>query len=221
MNGISEKDVWDETKTLLGNNQVKFGRHWSYNFRNDPKRLGFVLSRYKFSAKMIGKPSNVLELGCSEGIGATLLASQANDYLGVDLDESAIQTANNNLNGGKFKFAYDDFMGKKYGSFDAVVSLDVVEHIHKEFEDVYFKTLYDNCSENGIAIVGTPNITSDQYASLASKLGHVNLFSQERLVKEMKKYFHQVFPFGMNDEIAHTGFAGMCHYIFCVGCHRR
>ena len=30
----------------------KFSNHWSYNFREDPKRLAFVLSRYQFAAKM-------------------------------------------------------------------------------------------------------------------------------------------------------------------------
>ncbi|MBM3208262.1 MAG: class I SAM-dependent methyltransferase [Chlamydiae bacterium] len=221
MQEIDEKKTWDETKDLLGNHSVSFGRHWSFNFRNDPKRLGFVLSRYKFSSKMILQAKSVLELGCSEGIGASLLAKNAGSYTGIDLDEPAIISANKNFDSDKYTFIHDDFMDKKYGEFDAVISLDVIEHIHKEYEDLYFKTLIQNCSENGIVVVGTPNITSDQYASPASKLGHVNLYSQQRLADEMKKYFHQVFSFGMNDEIAHTGFAGMCHYLFCVGCHRR
>lgn len=218
---LTEKTAWDNTKELLGHYKVNFGSHWSFNFRNDPKRLGFVLSRYKFAAKMSCKNSRVLELGCSDGIGATILAEQAVSYTGVDLDEAAIRTAQENLKFEKFNLFHDDFMGKKYGEFDAIVSLDVIEHIHKEFEDLFFRTVMDNLSPDGIVVIGTPNITADPYASPPSKLGHVNLYSQARLVGEMKKYFHQVFPFGMNDEIAHTGFAGMSHYLACVGCHRR
>jgi 2-polyprenyl-3-methyl-5-hydroxy-6-metoxy-1,4-benzoquinol methylase len=213
-----EKERWDSTSALLGNHQVAFGDHWTFNFRNDPKRLGFVLARYKFAAKMACKNARVLELGCSEGIGAPILAEQAKSYTGVDLDASAIQTAKQNL---LYSFIYDDFMGKKYGEFEAVISLDVIEHIHGEFENTYFETILTNLSEEGICVIGTPNITASPYASEASNLGHVNLYSQERLLAVLKTHFHQVFPFGMNDEIVHTGFASMSHYLICVACHKR
>ena len=79
----------------------------------------------------------------------------------------------------------------------------------------------DNLDANGMCIIGTPNITSAPYASEMSQIGHVNMYSQERLAAALKKYFHQVFSFGMNDEIVHTGYAPMAHYIFCVCCHKK
>ncbi|MCB1085252.1 MAG: class I SAM-dependent methyltransferase [Chlamydiia bacterium] len=221
METVDEKKAWEETTKLFKCGTFKFGPHWSFNFRNDPKRLGFVLSRYKFAAKMLGKREGVLELGCSDGIGATILAENAEKYVGIDLDEPALKAAKENLDEDKFVFKFDDFMGKTYGKFDGVVSLDVVEHILPEFEAQYFETIYSNITESGICVVGTPNITSAPYASKASHLGHVNMFSHERLITTMKKYFHQVFPFGMNDEIMHTGYAPMAHYIFCVACHKK
>ncbi|HSX26657.1 MAG TPA: class I SAM-dependent methyltransferase, partial [Chlamydiales bacterium] len=135
-----EKECWDRTADMLGNDRVQLGDHWSYNFHNDPKRLGFVLSRYKLAAKMACKRGKVLELGCSTGIGSTILGEFATEYVGVDLDESAIETARSNLKMPKYCFIHDDFMGKHYGEFDAVVSLDVVEHIHVEYENTYFET---------------------------------------------------------------------------------
>ncbi len=221
MDTTSEKEVWDETTKLFSNHSYKFGLHWSFNFRNDPKRLGFVLSRYKFASKMLGKRKHILELGCSDGIGSTILAENAPLYTGIDLDEPAINAAKDNFSDKSFSFIHDDFMGKNYGVFDGVVSLDVVEHILPEYEDNYFDTIYENLSENGICVVGTPNLTAAPYASKASQLGHVNLYSQERLVETMEKYFYQVFPFGMNDETMHTGFGSMAHYLICVGCHKK
>ena len=217
----SEKRLWDKTAALLGNSQVSFDGHWSFNFRNDPKRLGFVLSRYKFSAKMACQKGSVLELGCGFGIGAPILAERAEKYVGIDLDEPAVLAAQRTFPADKYEFVYDDFMGKEYGKFDAVISLDVAEHILPEFQAIYFDTIFKNMKEDGICVIGTPNITSSPYASECSKMGHVNMFSQERLVSVMKGYFHQVFPFGMNDEIAHTGYAPMAHYLMCVGCHKR
>jgi 2-polyprenyl-3-methyl-5-hydroxy-6-metoxy-1,4-benzoquinol methylase len=218
---MKEKNLWQQTADMLGNEKVAFGRHWSYNFRNDPKRLSFVLSRYKFAAKMACDNADVLELGCSEGIGATILNEIAKSYTGVDLDKSAIETAKANLPSDNFKFIYDDFMGKKYGLFKAIVSMDVIEHIDPQYEKQFFQTILDNLSDDGICVIGTPNITSEPYASEASKLGHINLYSQNRLKKELNKYFHQVLPFGMNDENVHTGFAAMAHFIICVAFHKK
>lgn len=202
-------------------NSYTFGPHWSFNFRNDPKRLGFVLARYQFAAKMLGKCNHILELGCSDGIGTTILSEKAEKYTGIDLDKPALDSAKENLTNHSCAFLHDDFMGKRYGFFDGIVSLDVVEHILPEFEKDYFDTVFNNLSENGIVIIGTPNITAAPYASTASQLGHVNLYSQKRLLDVMKVYFHQVFPFGMNDETMHTGFDSMAHYLICVGVHKK
>ncbi len=217
----SEKETWDRTADLLGHHCVGLGDHWSYNFYNDPKRLGFVLSRYKFAAKMACKNARVLELGCSLGIGAPILAETSVKYTGVDLDFSAIQTGMTNLNDSKFSFIHEDFLGKTYGSFEAVVSLDVIEHISSSDEDLFFQTILNNLSDRGICVIGTPNITSSDYASRASQIGHINLYSYERLQKSMQRYFHQVFSFGMNDEIMHTGFGAMAHYLINVGFYQK
>jgi len=217
----NEKEAWDATAEMLGHYSVTWSDHWSYNFRNDPKRLAFVLSRYKFAAKMGSKNRTILELGCGEGIGSTILGETAVSYTGVDLDDAAILAARKNFNGSQFKFIYEDFMGKTFGAFQTVVSLDVVEHIYPQHEALYFETLMMNLTQEGIAIVGTPNLTAAPYASKASQLGHVNLFSLSRLQTTLERYFHNVFPFGMNDEILHTGYAPMAHYILCVACNRR
>lgn len=219
MSQLDEKTAWDATTELLTRKSYQFGPHWSFNFRNDPKRLGFVLSRYKFSSKMLGKRKSVLELGCSDGIGTSILAENVEKYTGVDLDGPALATAKKNFP--DHTFMHDDFMGRTYGAFDGVVSLDVVEHILPEYEALYFETVINNLSDKGIAIIGTPNITASPYASKASELGHVNLFSQERLMNTLKQSFHQVFPFGINDEIVHTGYSPMAHYLICVACHKK
>lgn len=219
----SELETWEKTAQMLGEDSLQWSDHWSYNFRNDPKRLPFVLSRYKFAAKMGGIGRTILELGCGEGIGAPILSESAISYTGVDLDDTAIASARKNFqsSGSKYQFIYDDFMGKIFGSYSLVVSLDVIEHIYPEHEPLYFETILKNLNENGIAIIGTPNITAAPYASKASELGHVNLFDQKRLKETLERHFHNVFPFGINDEIVHTGYSPMAHYIICLACNRR
>lgn len=223
----TESDIWDNVKAIIGDRRLTLGHHWSFNLRNDPKRFPFVLSRYKFAAKMACTNRSVLELGCSEGIGTPILAEFATNYVGVDMDAEAIEAAKDNFSAsdvpekGERQFIADDFLNKTYGQFDAVVSLDVVEHIVPEIEDQYFDTVVANLTDEGIAVIGTPNETSDQYASAMSKAGHVNLFTADHLMRAMQRVFHNVLPFGINDEVVHTGFAPMTHYLVFVGCNKK
>ncbi len=216
----SEEELWDTVREKLGTRTLRLGEHWSYNLRVDPKRLAFVLSRYKFAAKLASRDRRVLELGCSEGIGTPILAEFACSYTGVDMDATAIEAARENWGGERIRFIEDDFLGKNYGAFDTVVSLDVVEHIHKGSEDLFFGAVHANLNSGGIGIVGTPNATASDYASPASKAGHVNLFDADRLRQIMHRYFRTVFLFGVNDEVVHTGYAPMSHYLVAVGCNR-
>jgi SAM-dependent methyltransferase len=216
-----EKQLWDKVTSMLGDRRKVLGRHWSYNLLSDPKRLAFVLSRYKFAAKMTGKDKRVLELGCSEGIGTPILAEFATQYTGVDMDASAIATAKENWPKETWRFLEADFMGQRYGTFDSIVSLDVIEHIHREYEPKFFGTVALNLGEDGICLVGTPNVTSAPYASVGSQRGHVNLYDAARLEAAMRTVFHNVFLFGLNDEMVHTGYAPMTHYLMALGCNKR
>ena len=194
----------------------EFGRHWSYSLHQDPKRLAFVLARYQFAQNFIRPGSSILELGCSEGIGVPILTRDGNRYTGVDFDESAIKTAQKNFPH-EGTFFTKNFMNHHFGPFQSIVSLDVIEHIDTKYENMYFETIQKNLASGGTCVIGTPNDTATPYASEASKMGHINLYTQERLISVCKKYFKRVLPFGMNDELAHTGFSAMAHYIFAVG----
>ena len=98
------------------------------------------------------------------------------------------------------------------------VSLDLIEYLEKETEDSYIKVIINYLSENGVCIIGTSNISSADYASEASKIAHINLYDFNRLKQLLLKYFEQAFCFGMNDEVLHTSFQEMSHYIFIVAC---
>jgi 2-polyprenyl-3-methyl-5-hydroxy-6-metoxy-1,4-benzoquinol methylase len=217
----TEAEAWDRVTSRFEDRLVELGQHWSYNLYNDPKRLAFVLSRYKFVARLATRSKRVLELGCSEGLGALLLGESADAYTGIDLDAEAIATARRNLPGEKFNFVEGNFLGRQLGRFDTVVSLDVVEHIEKDIEQQFFEACYHNLGEDGVCVVGTPNVTAAPYASRASQLGHVNLFDGERLRTTLQKYFHNVFLFGLNDEVLHTGFTPMAHYLMALGVYKR
>ena len=208
-----EEIRWDLTKEMLQNYHFDFGNEWCSHFRDDPIELGFALSRYKFAAKMCSKNAHILELGCKDGTGASILAEQALSFTGIGLDEDSISAAQRNLKDERFKFICDDFMGKKYGEFDSIVSFGVIEQIAAEFEELYFETVLMNLAPKGVFIIGTPNASIDAKG--------INPYSQQRLMSCLQKFFHQVLCFGMNDEIVHTASASMSQYLLCIAVLRK
>lgn len=207
---------WARVTDHFADERVVLGRHWSYNIRQDPRRLAFVLSRYKFAARMIGPGRSVLELGCSEGLGACILGEFASSYLGLDADGEAIAAARRNFGSERLRFEAGDFLEGQRGCFDAAVSLDVIEHIPAERELDFFRTITGSLGPHGLGIIGTPNQTAEAHASEASRRGHINLYTGERLLAAARRHFHQAFLFGMNDEILHTGFAPLAHYLIVL-----
>jgi hypothetical protein len=99
----------------------------------------------------------------------------------------------------------------------------VIEHIFPEEEERFVGNLVGSLHEHGVMLMGTPNATSEPYASPNSKIGHVNWKTGEQLRSLGEKFFHNVFMFGMNDEVLHTGFLPMAHYLMalCVGPRKR
>ena len=111
---------------------------------------------------------------------------------------------------------HDLLSGKLDGRYDAIYSLDVMEHIHPSNENLYIENLAAALDSNGVLIVGMPSLESQKYASPPSKAGHINCKSGNDLKSVMEKFFYNVFLFSMNDEVVHTGFSPMAHYLFAV-----
>lgn len=209
-------------RELLPEDGIYLGPYFAQQILDNPRHLLFTLSRYKFAAKTLPETkSSVLELGCGEGIGTLMLAEGGHDITAVDFDEEAIGYATELLKKPNISFIQGDILGKSFGQFDAVVSLDVIEHIPQSDEDSFMGTVRDSLVGTGQCLIGTPNITAAQYASPRSAVGHVNLFTAERLSALISKYFEKVFMFGMNDEVAHTGYFPMCHYLLALGTGKR
>lgn len=220
------KELWDlaRKESTIGmqeeEKEFDFGTYYAAAFQADIKHLTISFARYKFITKLFRfeKEYKVLELGCTEGIGSHFFMQPGNCnlYTGVDFDSEAIKWAKQNLLKENTQFIEADFLNQKYGEFDVVASLDVIEHISGKKENDYINTICNNLSEQGTAVIGTPSITMVPYASKASKAAHVNMFSQERLYSLCKNKFHNVFIFNMNDELIHLGMDQMSCYIFAV-----
>lgn len=218
MNG---KELWNEQLKYVNaeNKELVLPSYLVGEMEDDFKWFLFSLSRYKFAGKMLSGKKNVLEIGCSYGFKTRMLSQFVENVVGVDFDEEAIRFAETHYTTEKRKYIYADSLdlNKLNVCFDGAVALDVIEHIAEEDVAAFMQNVLKNLDEHCVFIVGTPNITAAEYQSECNKIAHINLYSYERLREMMEKYFYHVFMFSMNDEVVHTGFGAMAHYIFAVG----
>jgi hypothetical protein len=192
-------------------------------WHDDPRRLTFVLARYKFVAKMLSGRSNVGELGCGDAFGTRIVLQEVSGLTAYDFDPVFIEDiqTRRSQRWTHEACAHDILSGPLPQKHDAIYSLDVIEHIDGSSEDLYLTNLCRSLEEDGVLIIGTPSQESQTYASPSSKIGHVNCKSGPELKSLLEKYFHSVFLFSMNDEVVHTGFYPMAHYLFVICSHKR
>ena len=172
---------------------------------------------------MLSGKQNVLEIGCGDAFGTRIVQQEVGKFTAIDFDPVFVEDAKDRMVG---KWTFDCFMhdmldGPVPGNFDAVYACDVLEHIDPSQELKFLDHCFETLEVNGCAIIGLPSLESQVYASLQSKIGHVNCKSAPDLKKLMLEYFHNVFIFSMNDEVVHTGYHKMAHYIFAIGAGKR
>jgi len=208
----------------LGKNYgtLTLGLNTTRIFNEDPKLALFTLSRYKFVAKMLSGDTSVLEIGCQEGFGARIVTQEIPNYVGIDFYKPYVSfSISNALREGVNYREHDILDGhvrdQNGHRFDSAFALDVLEHIHPSDEDLFLRNVLDSVDEyKAKLIIGMPSLESQVYASEASKKGHVNCKTASSLKHLLSNYFNHVFIFSMNDEVLHTGFHSMSHYIFAL-----
>ncbi|MGP1397581.1 MAG: class I SAM-dependent methyltransferase [Inquilinaceae bacterium] len=199
----------------------RFGLRSSESWYEDPKHLVFRLARYKFVSKMLAGRRSVLEVGCGDAFGIRIVQAEVGKLTAIDFDPVFIDDVNQRMVP-RWTFdaqVHDMLDGPVPGNFDAVYALDVLEHIDAAQERTFLANAFANLEPQGAAIIGVPSLESQIYASPQSKVGHVNCKTAPDLKALLQDYFHNVFMFSMNDEVVHTGYHKMAHYIFalCAG----
>ena len=212
------KNLWLALESKFPNRSFALGRYTTLSYFDDPATLSFLTSRYKFCSRLLTGAETVLEVGCGDGFGGALVAQKVQRLICTDINEELL--AENRGRMEKFcniEYQYHDFRECPYPEkVDGIFLVDVIEHIFPQEENRFLDNLTKTLKSNGVCLIGTPNITADRYASPYSKEGHVNLKGHNALKDLGNRYFFNTFSFGMNDEVVHTGFPDMAHYIWIL-----
>lgn len=201
----------------------KLGLMTNQAWDDDPKRLVFTFARYKFIAKMFSGRRHVLEVGCADAFATRIVRQEVSSLTAVDFDPVFIDDVKSRMRQ-KWQittFVHDVLEKPVPGVFDGIYALDVLEHIDPADEATFLTNFVASLQPDGAAVIGMPSLESQAYASEVSKAGHVNCKSMPELKKTMQNYFLNVFMFSMNDEVIHTGYHKMAHYLLALCCGKR
>ena len=220
MKAKSVKRIYEEsTDYQFEQPELAMGPWTSYSLVNDPKHMCFVLSRYKFCAKMLEGRKAVMEIGPGDGFGLPIIAQSVEHVYAIEWDKRLLDGNARRL--AHLKNVSHLHVDLNEASPDLLVGaafmIDVIEHVDPAKEAAFMENIVRCLEPKGVLISGTPNITSLQYSTRGSRISHINLKSQETLRMLTERYFENVFMFGMNDEVLHTGYAPMCHYVWSMG----
>lgn len=138
------------------------------------------------------------DLGCGNGATCDMLSKHGFDVTGVDTSSSGIERAKNAFPHVRFEIgsAYDD-LASRYGMFDLVVSLEVIEHCMEP--RVFARAFLDLIAPGGIGFLSTPyhgylkNVAlavsgkMDRHFSVLWDGGHIKFFSIKTLAALLRE----------------------------------
>lgn len=215
-----EPQYQPQFEALREKGPVLLGPTASQLWRDDPRHLAFLAARYKFVSKLLSGKKSVLEAGCGDGFGMRIVLQEVGHVHGVDFDPLFADWAADQARRERLHATistHDLTRESPPLKFDGAYSLDVIEHIPRKLERRFVANLVRTLRPHAILVLGTPNVTARAHQSPPSRAGHVNLKSHGELRKLLSAFFHNVLLFSMNDEVVHTGFYPMAHYLFGVG----
>ena len=103
---------------------------------HDRDSLAIHEARYEFAAQHLSG-DNILDLACGCGFGTALMASlhPHRQFIGVDIDPTAIDYAQRHYSAPNLQYICADALRFDEGSYDTIVSLETIEHLpnHKDF----------------------------------------------------------------------------------------
>ena len=192
-------------------------------WQDDPKHLLFTLARYKFVAKMLAGREHVLEVGCADAFGTRIVVQTVKKLTATDFDPVFVEDVRRRMDA-RWKFdieQHDLLAGPFPGRYDGAYALDVIEHIQPRDELNFVGNIVKSLTPAGELLLGCPSLQSQDHASPSSKAGHVNCKTGDTMRALLFQFFHNVFVFSMNDEVVHTGYAPMAHYVLGLACTRK
>jgi ubiquinone/menaquinone biosynthesis C-methylase UbiE len=126
---------------------------------------------------------DVLEVGCGEGRGISLVLAQAATYSAIDKIQSVVESLKKKFPEGRFHSGNIPPLGFAANSFDLVLCFQVIEHIADDH--LLLKEIHRVLRPGGVLLMTTPN----RPMSLSRNPWHVREYTAAELSVLVHRYF--------------------------------
>ncbi len=124
-------------------------------------------------SKRIGRADSVLEIGCGWGSLAAHLAGEGRDVTAISLSDSQLEWAREHNAGPDYrKCDYRDMTGQ----FDAIVSVEMVEALGREYWPTFMDCVARNLKPGGRAAIQYISIADSIYDSYAASADFIQAY---------------------------------------------
>ncbi len=146
-------------------------------------------------AYLAAKPlveGDLLEVGCGEGRGVSVLQDKVKSYFGIDKIQEVIDQLKDKFPKAKFQqTVIPPFSGLTSNTYDSVVSFQVIEHIQDD--KLFLQEIYRVLKPGGKAIISTPNIRH----TLSRNPWHIREYTGDQLTAVCEGIFDKVESMGI------------------------
>jgi SAM-dependent methyltransferase len=150
------------------------------------------LAAYEFAATL-SSGKRVIDIGCGEGYGPSLLSRTAAEVLGIDIAPEVIEHARKTYRQPNLSFEVMNVnrLEVPVGSFDVAISFQVVEHLVDE--GGYFSEIARVLAPDGLALITTPNrLTISPGSRKPINPFHLREYTPDELGELLADYFESV-----------------------------
>lgn len=152
------------------------------------------IKAYDFAAPLC-KGKRVLDVGCFIGYGEKVLANYAEEIIGIDSSDKALDTAGKRDIGGNVKFEKVDARRLPFPdeSFDITIAFQLIEHIPPKQVNKFLCEAKRVLKKGGLLFITTPN-RKFRLLPLQRPFNpeHYQEFTAKRLFKTLKTVFDEV-----------------------------
>jgi 2-polyprenyl-3-methyl-5-hydroxy-6-metoxy-1,4-benzoquinol methylase len=157
-----------------------------------PERLNLNKKNLEnFANLFIKSGMNVLDAACGSGYGSNIISKKAKSVLSLDYSWPAIKFAKENFKSKKISFMKTNIMNFKFNrKFDAIISVETLEHLNKEDGLKWLQNCYKNLNKNGIFICSSPLLRIRNKKPFITNPHHLHELKKTELFLHLKRIFN-------------------------------
>jgi len=178
------------TKASLSPERLYIRETESCRFADDDN-ITKHLARYRLAQSFIPQEGTVLDCACGSGYGTKMLGERGCNVIGIDVSSEAIEFAKSHHSSKNISFEVADIAQLTFpsNSFDAIVSIETIEHIPLSICRRYLLACDSWLKPGGLLFASSPMLRFRNGSPFVTNPYHINEMKKEDLLE----LFHSVF----------------------------